>query len=84
MDGRKEKATFMGSALKHDQPDHSFNQEDEGETILLKSEILMQVTQQQMLMELTQVNISLDNQNRIMELVTCHADPYSAAADGQL
>merc|ERR1711892_199311 len=39
------------------------------------------VTQQQMLMELTQPNISPENPDRIQELVTCHADPYSAAHD---
>ena len=44
----------------------------------------MKVTQQQMMMELTQPNISPDNPDRIMELVTCHADPYTAARDGQL
>jgi len=37
------------------------------------------VTQQQMLMELTQPNISPENPDRIHDLVTCHPDPYSAA-----
>jgi len=39
------------------------------------------VTQQQMMMELTQPNISPENPDRIHNLVTCHPDPYSAALE---
>jgi hypothetical protein len=44
--------------------------------------ILLQVERQQVEMELGHPSISPDCPDRVERLVTCHPDPYSAAADG--
>jgi hypothetical protein len=46
--------------------------------------ILSQVERQQVEMELGHPSISPDCPDRVERLVTCHPDPYSAAADGMI
>jgi hypothetical protein len=46
--------------------------------------ILLQVERQQVEMELGHPSISPDCPDRVERLVTCHPDPYSAAADGTI
>jgi hypothetical protein len=49
-----------------------------------KIRVILQVERQQVEMELGHPSISPDCPDRVERLVTCHPDPYSAAADGRI